>query len=134
MTIADIFLLEFNQFVPLKLKTSKTDVNHTGRLIVMEAVYQQHCLVTVFCKLFFKDPKLANTPLFSQTKRAFSLQYLINKLKSRLVQYKIHAKNYLDNSFWCGEPKYASDCRKFNQSIQKLERLISNAYQLYFIL
>lgn len=50
-----IYFSEFDQFVTLKLKTSKTYVNHTGVLIVMEATHQPNCPMTTLCKLFFKD-------------------------------------------------------------------------------
>ena len=99
---ADISLSEFEQFVMLRLKTSKTDVNHTGVLIVIGATHQQNCPMTVLRKLFFKDSKPADASLFSQTKGIFSRKYLIDIMKSRLAECKIDARNYSSQSFGRG--------------------------------
>lgn len=78
----------------MKLKTSKTDVNYIGVIIVIWETHQQNCLLTIFCRLFFRDPSPADEPFFSQTKGAFSRKYLIDKLISCFVKCKIDAKNY----------------------------------------
>lgn len=70
-TRANIFFSEFDQFVTLRLKTSKNDVNYTRILIVIRETHQQNRLLMTFCKLFLLNPKLTDTLLFSQTKKAF---------------------------------------------------------------
>ena len=103
MTKADIFFLEFDQFITLKLKTSTKDVNYIGILLVIKTTHQHHFRLTVFRKLFVKDPQLAYVPLFSQAKRKFGCKYLIDKLTSHFTVFKIDARNYSGYNFRCSE-------------------------------
>lgn len=66
MTKANIFFFEFEQFVTLRLKTSKTDINDTGVPIVVKEIHQQNGPLTTLCKLFFRNLQPADTPLFNQ--------------------------------------------------------------------
>lgn len=59
------FFSKFDQFVTLRLKTRKTNVNHTKLPIVIIATQQQNCPLTAFCKLLFKDLKKADEQFFS---------------------------------------------------------------------
>ncbi len=119
---------EFDQFVTLRLKTSKTDLNHTGVLIVIMESHQQTCLVIALCKLFFRDLKPADAPIFSQTKRAFSRQYMIYTLESCHTKCRTNARNYSDHSFQRSKAQHASDFGMLTESIQKLRHWTSNAF------
>lgn len=99
MTRVDISFMEFDQFVTLRYKTSKTNFNHTSVLIFIEVKHQQHHPVIAFCKLFFMDPEPADPPIFRQTIKVLSRKYLINMLKSRFVKYEMNATNYSGPSF-----------------------------------
>ncbi len=65
---ANISCFELNQSVTLRLKTSKTDINHTKVLIVTWATDWQNCPVTDFYNFFFSDLKQGYVPLFSWIK------------------------------------------------------------------
>ncbi len=99
MARADISFLEFDQFVMLRYKTSKTNVNHTSVLIFIEAKHQQYRPEIAFCKLFFMDPAPADPPIFRQTMGVLSRKYLIDILKPRFVKYEMNATNYSGPSF-----------------------------------
>ncbi len=65
LTRADNSSSEFDQILMLRLKTSKTDINHTGLLIVFQIPHQQNFPKTSFCKLSLKDSKIADAILIS---------------------------------------------------------------------
>ncbi len=96
---ANIFFSEFDQFVTLRLKTSKNDVDYTRILIVVRETHQQNRLLMTFCKLFLWNAKLTDALLFSQTKKKFSSEYLIDILKSRFAGCMIDTKNFSGQSF-----------------------------------
>ncbi len=52
ITTTDVSFFKFDQFVMLRLQTSKTDVNYIGVLIVLEPTHKQYCLVTSFGEFF----------------------------------------------------------------------------------
>lgn len=116
----DVYFSEFDQFVTLRPKTSKTTVNYTRVLIVIGVTFKQNFSLTIFCKVFFRDSKSADAPLFSWVKKAFSCKYLIHKLESFLVKCKISARNYLGHSFWQDKAQHVSGCEILNWNIQKL--------------
>lgn len=117
MTRMDIFFLAFDQIVTLRFKTSKSDVNHTRVFLFIEVKYKQNCSLTIFCKLFFKDLKRGDLPLFSQVKRVFSHKYQVDKMQSRFLASKIDIKTYLSCSFLQSKAKHASKCGMLHKSI-----------------
>lgn len=70
VTRVNISFLEFDQNAALRLKTSKTDINHIWVLILIGARHDQNCSLAAFYKLFFRNFQPTYAPLFSQTKRA----------------------------------------------------------------
>ena len=120
MTSADIFFFELYQFVTRKLKTSKISINHTRILIFKETRYKHNCSLIVFYKLFFQNSYLADALFYSRTKRRFSCNNLIIKLRSCFAKCRIDKKNYLDHSFSHDIAQHALDCRILNKNLQKL--------------
>lgn len=51
----------------LRVKRSKTDVNHSRVLIMLAATNQPNCPVTALRKLFIQDPQAAHAPLLLTT-------------------------------------------------------------------
>ncbi len=63
-TRSDILFAEGDQYAMLRLKQSKTDVDHSGVQIMFAATGKSTCPVAALRKLFQTDPQPANAPLF----------------------------------------------------------------------
>ena len=135
LTRSDITFSEGDQHAILRLKRSKTDVNHTGVEIILAATNDKTCPVTALRTLFIRDPQPRTAPLFRLTghSTAFARKPVIDILQERLrVHNIITAKSYTGHSFRKGAAQHASDNGMLDQHIQKLGRWTSRAFQLYF--
>ena len=135
LTRSDITFSEGDQHAILRLKRSKTDVNHTGVEIILAATYDKTCPVTALRTLFVRDPQPRTAPLFRLTGRctAFARKPVLDILQERLRAHNIITpKSYTGHSFRKGAAQHASDNGMLDQHIQKLGRWTSKAFQLYF--
>ena len=64
LTRSDISFSEGDQYAILRLKQSKTDVEHTGVQIILAATGEPTCPVSALRRLFIQDPRPADAPLF----------------------------------------------------------------------
>ncbi len=76
-TRSDISLAEGDQYAVLRLKRSKTDVDHSVVQIMLAATGESTCPVAALQKLFQTDPQPANAPLFRLGFGAFSRQSVV---------------------------------------------------------
>lgn len=135
LTRSDITFSDEDQHAILRLKRSKTDLNHTGVEIILAATHDATCPVTALRTLFTRDPQPQTAPLFRLTGRstAFSRKPVLDILQNRLRQHDIAtSKSYTGHSFRKGAAQHASDNGMLEQHIQKLGRWTSKAFQLYF--
>ena len=135
LTRSDITFSEGDQHAILRLKRSKTDVNHTGVEIILAATEDKTCPVTALRTLFIRDPQPRTAPLFrlTGTSTAFARKPVLDILQERLRAHNIIApKTYTGHSFRKGAAQHASDNGMLDQHIQKLGRWTSKSFQLYF--
>jgi hypothetical protein len=125
----DITLAE--DHMTLRLKRSKTDVNHQGVSITIAATGQPECAVRAMKHLFEKDPQPGNAPLFRFEKSAFTSYAVRNELKSRVAALGLDSKLYNGHSFRKGAAQHARDNGFTDGQIQQLGRWSSQAFQLY---
>ncbi len=112
---------KFNKFVMLKIKTSKTVVNHTEIFIVIESTTKQKLSWKAFCKLFLIDLLSADALVFNWRKQKFNFKDLINKLKFRLDKDKIDIRNYPSHRFCYIILINALNSKLLNKCIKKLK-------------
>lgn len=84
-TRSDILFAKGDQYAVLKLKYSKTDINHSEVQIILAATGKSTYLVEAIQKLFQTNPQPANVPLFRLGYEAFSCQNVVVALKKKLV-------------------------------------------------
>lgn len=130
-TRSDISFAEGDQYAVLRLKRSKTDVDHSGVQIMLAATGKATCPVAAFRRLFQADPQPTNVSLFGLGSGACSRQGVIAALRKRLVQAGIKETGFLGHSFCKGAAQYA-DQGMLDESIQRLGRWTSNTFKLYF--
>ena len=130
-TRGDISFAENDQYATLRLKRSKTDTNHSGVQIVLAATNESTCPVTALRRLFRNDPQPSTSPLF-RLGTAFTRASVIASLKKRLIAAGINDSAYSGHSFRKGAAQHATDHGMLDESIQRLGRWSSNAFQLYF--
>ena len=81
LTRPDVSFSEFDQYVTLRLKRSKTDTQHCGVLIIIAVTYEQTCPVAALRRLFNQDPRPSDAPLFSCSNNvALSRRYVMGRL------------------------------------------------------
>jgi hypothetical protein len=131
-TRSNISFAENDQYVILRLKRSKIDVDHSEVQIMLIVTNDLTCLVVALRRLFRTDPQSSNASLFRLTDEAFSRVAVIRNLKIRLTKKKINSKFYTRHSFRKGVAQHASNNDMLNENIQRLERWTSNAFRLYF--
>jgi hypothetical protein len=125
----DITLAE--DHMTLRLKRSKTDVNHQGVSITIAASGQPDCAVQAMKHLFQNDPQPRNAPLFRFELSAFTSYAVRNELKNRVTAFGLHPKLYSGHSFRKGAAQHARDNGFTDGQIQQLGRWSSQAFQLY---
>ncbi len=99
VTRIDIFFSKFYQFVMLRLKSDKTDINYIRVFTVIGVGNEPHCPLMTLSELIFRDFHLADIPYFSLAKEALSRKILINILKTSLAKCTINASNYSGHIF-----------------------------------
>jgi hypothetical protein len=115
----------------LRLKRSKTDVNHQGVPITIAASGQPECAVRAMRNLFENDPQPGNAPLFRFERSAFTSYAVRNELKNRIAALGLHSEHYNGHSFRKGAAQHARDNGFTDGQIQQLGRWSSQAFQLY---
>ena len=87
--------------------------------------------MTALRRLFRNDPQPSTSPLF-RLGTAFTRASVIASLKKRLIAAGINDSAYSGHSFRKGAAQHAADHGMLDESIQRLGRWSSNAFQLYF--
>lgn len=131
-TRSDISSAEGNQYAVLRLKRSKTDIEHSGVQIILAATGENTCPVAALRQLFLIDPQPSNAPLFRLNSGSFSRQGVVAALKKKLVQAGIKETEFFGHSFRKGAAQYAADQGMLDENVQRLGRWTSNAFQFYF--
>lgn len=132
LTRSDISFAEGDQYAILRLKRSKTDIEHTGVQIILAATGEQTCPVAALRRLFIQDPRPPTAPLFRLSSAAFSRQNVVSILKKRIVSAGLSESDFSGHSFRKGAAQHAADNGMLDESIQRLGRWTSNAFKLYF--
>lgn len=132
LTRSDISFSENDQYAILYMKQSKTNIKHTGVLIILTALGESTCAVAELRWLFIYDPPTANVLFFRLQSASFSHQGVINILKQRIAAAGLPKSNYLGHSFQKRVPQHAVDHGMLDESIQRLGRWTSNPFKLYF--
>lgn len=70
-TRSDISFAEDDEYAVLRLKRSKTDIEHSGVQMILAATGEPTCPVIALCRLFAVDPQPPNEPLFRLGSGAF---------------------------------------------------------------
>jgi hypothetical protein len=85
----------------LRLKKSKTDVDHSEVQIMLIAINESTCLVRVLRHLFLMNLQSINVSLFRLIEKieTFTRVVVIKELKNRLLEKNINAKSYSSHSF-----------------------------------
>lgn len=78
LTRSDISFAEEDLYAILRLKRSKTDIEHTGVQIILAATDERTFPVVALRRLFIQDPRPANDSLFCLQSAAFSRQGIVN--------------------------------------------------------
>ncbi len=98
-TKSDISFAEGDQYTVLRLKQSKTDVEHSGVQIMLAATGEETRSMAALRRLFAIDPQPANAPLFRLNSGVFSRQGVVSALRKTLVQAGIKETGFLVHSF-----------------------------------
>lgn len=137
LTRLDVTFLDGDQHAILRLKQSKTDINHSGVEIILAATHDETCPVRALGVLFDQDPQPCTAPLFrfanSTGLTAFARKPVLEVLQTRLQLHNIiMPKSYTGHSFRKRAAQHASENGMLDQHIQKLGRWTSRTFQLYF--
>lgn len=109
LTRSDIIFAEDNSYAILRLKRSKTDINHQGVEIMLAAVNNSVCPVRALQRLFTEDPQLPHAPLFTIQGGPFTRKAVIDILHCQLNDCGIVTLGYSGHSFQKGAAQHASD-------------------------
>ena len=133
LTRSDVTFGENDEHVLLRLKRSKTDVQHRGVEIVLAATDSPLCPVRTLRRLWQVDPQPPSAPLFRLKTRSFSYSTIVPLLQGRLYQAGIrNADEYRGHSFRRGAAQHASNIGILDAEIQALGRWSSRAFKAYF--
>lgn len=132
VTRSDISFAEEDQYAVLRLKRSKTDMEHTGVQIVLAATGEKTCPVLALRRLFTKDTQSPSSPLFRLSSGAFSRFSVVSALKKKIAGLGLVEAEYSGHSFRNGAAQHAADHAMLDEMIQRLGRWTSNAFKLYF--
>jgi hypothetical protein len=111
-----------DQYVILRLKRSKIDVDYLKVQIMMIAINELICSILVLRQLFHTNSQLMNASLFRVTDEIFSRMIVIKKLKNRLIKNDIKSNSYFDYSFRKETTQHVSNNDMLNENIQRLRR------------
>lgn len=129
---SDVTFSESDQYATLRLKQSKTDVHHTGVLIMLAATNSLCCLVHALCCLFTHNPQSPSSCFFTYNYTFFTRRYVVEQLRQRLEAAHISSTGYSVHSFRRGAAQHASDNGMLDENIQKLGQWSSKSFRLYF--
>jgi hypothetical protein len=133
LTRSDVTFDENSEYVILRLKCSKTDLDHKGVEIILAATHDQICPVTALRNLFLLDPQPPTAPLFRFDSRAFDYNLFVDTLRNRLKNIgDQRSLCYSGHSFRRGVAQHAADNGILDGDIQRLGRWSSDAFKLYF--
>ena len=121
-----------NSYVTVRLRRSKADKEHRGVNIVMARTNTPACPVEALRFLFTVDPRSPSSPLFNIGHQPMTRDWLIRKLKSRLISQQIEPSLYSGHSFRRGAAQLASNNGLTNDEIMTLGRWTSDAFHRYF--
>lgn len=131
-TRSDVSFAEGNQYAVLRLKRSKTEIEHSGVQIILTATGENTCPVAALRQLFLIDSQPSNAPLFRLNSGSFSRQGVVAALKKKLIQTGIKETEFSGHSFRKEAAQYAADQGMLDENIQRLGRWTSNVFRLYF--
>jgi hypothetical protein len=131
-TRSNISFAKDNQYVILRFKRSKTDVDHSEVQIMIIAINESICSILVLRQIFHTNSQLMNASLFRLTGEIFSRIVVIKKLKNRLIKNDIKSNSYFDHSFRKKATQHVSNNDMLDENIQRLRRWTFNAFQLFF--
>ncbi len=100
--------------------------------IILAATGEPTCPLVALRKLFIQDPRPPNAPLFRLQSFTFSRQAVVNILKQRMTEAGLTEVNHSGYSFHKGAAKHEADHGILDESIQRLGRWTSNAFNLFF--
>jgi hypothetical protein len=108
----------------LRLKRSKTDVDHSEIQIMLAAINESTCLVRILRYLFLMNSQSIRAFLFRliENIEIFTRVVVIKELKNRLLEKSINAKSYSSHSFRKRATQHAFDNDMLNENIQRLSR------------
>lgn len=112
LTHSDITFADNLSHAILRLKRSKTDVNHTGVEIILAATHDKTCPVMALRALFDQDPQPRSAPLFhlADGLSEFPRRIILDILQTRLQHHNISkSKSYTGHSFRKGAAQHASN-------------------------
>jgi hypothetical protein len=98
-TRSNISFVENDQYVILRLKRRKIDVDHLKVQIMLIVTNDLTCLVVVLRRLFRTDSQSRNASLFRLIDEIFSRVVVIRNLNIRLTKKRINSKFYTRRSF-----------------------------------
>ncbi len=132
LTRSDISFEKGDQYATLRLKRSKTDVEHTGVQIILAAKGEQTCPVAAQKGLFIQDPRSTNVSLLRVSSVAFSGQNVVAILKKRIALVSLSKSDFSGHSCCKRATQYAADKGMLDKSIERIGRWTSNTFKLYF--
>jgi len=113
LTRSDITTFDENsEYVILRLKYSKTDLDHKGVEIILAATHDQICPVAALRNPFLLDRQPPTAPLFRLDSRAFEYNLFVDTLCNRpedIGDQRLVC--YLGHSFHRGAAQHAADNR-----------------------
>ncbi len=129
LTRSDISSAEGDQYATLRLKWSKTNVEHILVKIILAATGEQTCPVAAPRRLFIQDLRPPNAALFRLSSVAFLRQNVIVILKKCIASAGPSESDFSDLSFRNRAAQNATDNDMLDESIQRLGRWTSNAFK-----
>ena len=132
---SDVSFSDTYQYATLRLKSSKTDINHSGVEIILAANPSSigTCPVTALQNLVHCDPQSPQASLFKLCSNGtFARQTVLKHLEKHLLAKGIIPSQYSGYSFRRSAAQHASDHGMLDENIQQLGRWTSQAFQLYF--
>ncbi len=120
LTGSDISFEERDQYPTLRLKRSKTNVEHTWMEIILAATGEQTYLVAALRRIFIQDPRSPNAPLFRLSSVAFSRENVLAILKKCIASTVPSESDFSSHSFCKGAVRHAANNGMLDESIQRL--------------
>jgi hypothetical protein len=133
LTRSDITFATDDSYAILRLKRSKSDIDHQGVDIILAATNKPCCPVTALKTLLEFDPQPPFAPLFRLRGGTCNYNSFVSILRNRLRALGLpNWDKYSGHSFRRGAAQHASDNGMLGYDIQRLGRWSSDAFKLYF--